>query len=127
MIFITGCNGLVGSFIARKLLSEGQQIIALRRKSSDMSLLKGIESSIQWLEGSVSDTEVLNKAMEQCDTVIHAAAILSFSPRNRELMYKVNVEGTSNVVNAALKNNIKKFCHISSIAAIGRKKGESII
>jgi dihydroflavonol-4-reductase len=127
MIFITGCNGLIGSFIARKLLSNGEKVIALRRKSSDLFLVKDIESSIQWLEGDIADTEILNKAMEQADTVIHAAAIISFSPRLREKMYKVNVEGTANVVNAALKNKIRKFCYISSIAALGRKKGETII
>jgi dihydroflavonol-4-reductase len=127
MIFITGCNGLVGSFIARELLSKGEKILALKRSSSDLSLLKDIETSIQWLEGDISDTEILNKAMSQCDTVIHSAAIISFSPRLREKMYKVNVEGTANVVNAALKNNIKKFCFVSSIAALGRKKGETII
>ncbi|HWZ21257.1 MAG TPA: SDR family NAD(P)-dependent oxidoreductase [Cytophagaceae bacterium] len=122
MIFITGCNGLAGSFIARKLLSNGEKILALKRMSSDLSLVSDIESSIQWLEGDIADTEILNKAMEQCDTVIHAAAIISYAPRNREKMYKVNVEGTANVVNAALKNNIKKFCFIGSIAALGRKK-----
>ncbi len=127
MIFITGCNGLIGSFIARKLLSNGEKVLALKRQSSDMSLLKGVENSIQWLEGEISDTEILDKAMSQCDTVIHAAAIISFSPSNRDKMYKVNVEGTANMVNAALKNNISKFCFISSIAALGRKKNELII
>lgn len=122
MIFITGCNGLIGSFIARKLLSKGENILALRRINSDMSLLKDIEKSIEWVEGDISDTVILNKAMEQCDTVIHTAAIISFSPSKRDLMYQVNVEGTANVVNAALKNKIQKFCYISSIAAIGRKK-----
>ena len=127
MIFITGCNGLVGSFIARRLVLNGEQLLALRRRDSDMSLLKDIENSIEWIEGDVSDTEILNKAMEKCETVIHAAAIISFSSSKRDLMYNVNVEGTSNVVNAALKNKIKKFCYISSIAAIGRKKDELII
>jgi nucleoside-diphosphate-sugar epimerase len=124
MIFITGCNGLVGSFIARKLLAEGKKISALRRSTSDLSLIKDIESSIQWIEGDIMDTEILNKAMEDADTVIHAAAVISFSPGKRDHMYKINVEGTANVVNAALKNNIKKFCYISSIAALGRKKNE---
>jgi dihydroflavonol-4-reductase len=127
MIFITGCNGLVGSSIARKLLTEGEKIIALKRNASDLSLLKDIETSIEWVEGDIFDTEILNKIMERCDTVIHAAAIISFSPANRSKMYRTNVEGTANVVNAALKNGIKKFCYISSIAALGRKKGELII
>jgi len=127
MIFITGCNGLIGSFIARQLLSQGEKILALRRKNSDMSLLKDIENQIQWIEGDIMDTEVLNFAIKQCDTIVHAAAIISFSPSERELMYKINVEGTANVVNAALINNVKKFCHVSSVAALGRKKGETTV
>ena len=127
MIFITGCNGLRGSFIARKLIDSGEKIVALKRPSSDLSLLTDIQSSIEWIDGDILDTEILNKAMEKCDTVIHAAAIISFSSRNRDRMYQTNVEGTANVVNAALKNNIKRFCYISSIAALGRKKGETIV
>lgn len=127
MIFITGCNGLVGSTVARMLLARGEKISALKRKSSDLSLVRDIESSIEWIEGDIFDTEVLNKAMAQADTVIHAAAIISFAPSKRKMMYDTNVQGTANVVNAALKNNIKKFCYISSIAALGRKKDEFII
>ncbi len=127
MIFITGCNGLVGSFIARKLLANGEKIIALKRKTSSMALLDDIAHEIEWLEGDIADIELLNSAISRCDTVIHTAAIISFSPRLRDKMYKVNVEGTANVVNAALQHNIKKFCYISSIAAIGRKKGEQVI
>jgi nucleoside-diphosphate-sugar epimerase len=127
MIFITGCNGLVGSTVARVLLARGEKVSALKRKSSDLTLVKDIESSIEWIEGDIFDTEVLNKAMAQADTVIHAAAIISFAPRKRGKMYDTNVQGTANVVNAALKNNIKKFCYISSIAALGRKKNEFVI
>ncbi|HSZ24335.1 MAG TPA: SDR family NAD(P)-dependent oxidoreductase [Cytophagaceae bacterium] len=127
MIFITGCNGLVGSFIARKLIHQGEKIVALKRKNSDLSLIKDIESFIEWFEGDIADTEMVNEAMKQCDTVIHAAAIISFAPRNRDKMYQVNVEGTANIVNASLHNNIKRFCYISSIAALGRKKGEFTI
>lgn len=127
MIFITGCNGLVGSTVARMLVARGEKICALKRKSSDLSLVRDIESSIEWIEGDIFDTEILNKAMAQADTVIHAAAIISFAPRKRKNMYDVNVQGTANVVNAALKNNIKKFCYLSSIAALGRKKGEPVV
>lgn len=122
MILITGCNGLVGSFIARKFLQEGCHIRALKRAKSDLSLVADVESDIEWVEGDILDLAQLTKAMQGVDTVIHAAAIVSFTPADRHQMLKVNVEGTSNVVNISLAAGIKKFCFVSSVAAIGRKK-----
>ncbi|HVG41873.1 MAG TPA: NAD-dependent epimerase/dehydratase family protein, partial [Chitinophagaceae bacterium] len=52
--------------------------------------------------------------------VIHSAAIVSFSKHLRQQMYQTNIEGTANVVNAAIENNVTRFIHISSVAAIGR-------
>jgi nucleoside-diphosphate-sugar epimerase len=60
--------------------------------------------------------------MKGVDKVIHAAAVVSFSPHSQNEMLKVNVEGTANVVNTCLEAGISKFCYVSSVAAIGRKK-----
>lgn len=122
MILITGCNGLVGSFIARKFLQEGYQIRALKRTDSDLSLVADIAHHIEWVEGDVLDLTQLTKALYQIDTVIHAAAIVSFAPADRQQMLKVNVEGTSNIVNTSIAAGVQKFCFVSSVAAIGRKK-----
>ncbi|MBU1823327.1 MAG: SDR family oxidoreductase, partial [Bacteroidetes bacterium] len=62
----------------------------------------------------------LEKAMDDCDYVVHAAAVVSFVPRDKSSMLKVNVEGTANVVNVCLKKGIQKLCHVSSVAALGR-------
>jgi len=122
MIFITGCNGLVGSFIARKLLSENYYIRALKRKDSDLTLVKDIQQKIEWVEGDVQDLPSIEKALTGVDTIIHAAAIVSFVPGDKEKMHKVNVEGTANMINAALSQGVSNFLHISSVAAIGRRK-----
>jgi nucleoside-diphosphate-sugar epimerase len=127
MIFLTGANGLVGSFIARLLLSHNYSIRALRRKNSDMSLVADIFDRIEWIEGDLSDVQLLDKVIKDTDIVIHAAARIAFSKKYQEEMFKTNVEGTANVVNAALKNNVKRFCHISSIAALSRKKNTESI
>jgi dihydroflavonol-4-reductase len=79
------------------------------------------------VEGDLSDIQLLDKYLEGTDTVIHCAAMISFSPSQKEIMFRSNVEGTANIVNSALKNNIKRFCYISSIAALGRKKNSSDI
>jgi nucleoside-diphosphate-sugar epimerase len=126
MIFLTGCNGLIGSFIARKLLSENHRIKALKRPAADMSLLRDVYDKITWVEGDLSDIQLMDKYLEGTDTVIHCAAMISFSSSQKEKMFRSNVEGTANIVNSALKNNVKRFCYISSIAALGRKKNPTI-
>ncbi|HEY4150882.1 MAG TPA: NAD-dependent epimerase/dehydratase family protein, partial [Chitinophagaceae bacterium] len=67
------------------------------------------------------------EAMEGVDAVIHSAAIVSFIPSQRARMYRTNVDGTANVVNAALLKKIQRFVHISSVASIGRTAGESMV
>jgi len=61
--------------------------------------------------------------MEGVDTVVHAAAVVSFLKKERKQMYRANVDGTANVVNMALENGVKKLVHISSVAALGRTAG----
>ena len=119
-ILITGATGLVGSATARRFLAEGHTVLALHRPASDRSLLRGMEAAIQWMEGDILDIFSLEKALENVDCVVHAAAVVSFVPRDEDAMYKVNVEGTANVVNACLKKGVRKLCHVSSVAALGR-------
>jgi nucleoside-diphosphate-sugar epimerase len=120
--FITGVNGLIGSFVARKFLNEGYQVIALQRKNSDLSSLHDIAAQIEWVEGDILDIPALEACVQKADYVIHCAAIVSFSPKDRERMYQVNVEGTANIVNVCLAYPPQKLCFLSSIAALGRKK-----
>ena len=126
-ILITGATGLVGSTVARRFLSEDHTVYALFRSGADRSLLQDVEALIQWVEGDILDINSLETAMDGVDFVVHTAAVVSFVPRDRKMMYKVNVEGTANVVNVCLKYKVQKFCHVSSIAAIGRPDTKKII
>lgn len=120
-ILITGANGLVGSATCRQFLSGGHEVFAFCRANADLSLLKDILPQIHLVEGDILDILSLEKAIQNVDYVVHAAAIVSFAPKDRQRMYKTNVEGTANVVNACLSNkNLKKLCFVSSIAALGR-------
>ncbi|MDI9873454.1 NAD-dependent epimerase/dehydratase family protein [Flectobacillus rivi] len=121
MVLITGITGLVGSFVAKQFLDKGHQVAGLRRASSDLSLLADIQTQIHWIEGDVLDVLSLEKALVGIDIVVHAAAVVSFAPKDAELMNKVNIEGTANVVNACLDAAVSKMCFISSVAALGRK------
>ncbi|MBC7946975.1 MAG: SDR family NAD(P)-dependent oxidoreductase [Chitinophagaceae bacterium] len=121
-ILITGGTGFLGAYIIKKLVESGYYVRAIRRSSKLPTYISPlIFEKVEWVEGDVLDVVSLEDAMEGIDTVIHAAAIVSFSARDQKEMYKVNVEGTANVVNIALEQNIARFVHISSIAAIGRK------
>lgn len=120
MIFLTGATGLVGSFICRKMLAEGRSIKALRRKDSKFSLLKEVAEKIEWVEGDLLDILSLNQAMQGCQAVIHCAGMVSYHKKDADRLDQINREGTANMVNAAISQQIECFIHISSVAAIGR-------
>jgi dihydroflavonol-4-reductase len=121
-VLITGGTGFLGAYIIKALIEKGYTVRAIRRHNNPPSYIsKEIFDKVEWMEGDILDVVSLEDAMEGVDTVIHSAAIVSFTKKEQKKMYKINVEGTANVVNIALEKNIKRFVHISSIAALGRK------
>ena len=138
MILLTGATGLLGSHIAYELLQQGKKIRALKRKDSNSTLTEKIFSfytnehiellnAIEWVEGDVLDLGSLEDAMVGITHVYHCAAMVSFLPKEKDKMMQVNIEGTANVVNAAMHAGVKKLCHISSIAALGSTIDGSMI
>jgi dihydroflavonol-4-reductase len=122
MILVTGANGLVGSFIVRKLLELNIRPRCLKRPESNLKILNDIKDKVEWVEGDILDILSIDRILQGVDTIIHAAAMVSFYPGNFDRMFKVNVEGTANLVNLALKNHVKKFVFVSSVASLGRNK-----
>lgn len=127
MIAITGATGLLGNYICRKLAETEQKLICLRQTTSNVAGLSDINHKIIWREANVLDTGSLHESLSDADTLIHTAALVSFNPRKAKTIFKVNVEGTQNVVNVCLDLGIKKLIHISSIAALGRQGNEQVI
>ena len=131
MILVTGGTGLVGSHLLFELASQGKVIRALKRAGSNTDLIKRLFAwydaergeylfdHIQWMEGDLMDIVSLQEALLGVEYVYHCAAVVSFMPDDRDLMMRANVEGTANLVNVALSADIRKFCHCSSVAAIG--------
>ncbi len=126
-VFITGATGLVGSYLSRLLLLKGYHVMACKRPHSSMRLLDGAEHDIEWSVGDIMDPSYLQEILKDADAVIHCAAVVSFSKDDKEKMYNVNVQGTSNVVSAAQSSGIKKLLFVSSIAAIGRTMENKIV
>lgn len=121
MILVTGGTGFLGSYIIKQLVEKNYRVRAIRRNSKLPSWIsKEVLDKVEWVEGDVLDVVALQDAMEEVDTVIHSAAIVSFIKKDRELMYHTNVEGTANVVNMALEKNVRRLIYISSVAALGR-------
>jgi dihydroflavonol-4-reductase len=120
-ILITGGTGFLGAYIIQELVQKGYSVRAIRRSNTIPTFIPAdIMSKVEWVEGDVLDVVALEEAMEGIDTVIHAAAVVSFAKKDRANMYQVNVDGTANVVNMALEKNIRRLVHISSVAALGR-------
>lgn len=122
-IFVTGGTGLVGSHLLRYLVQKGHtSIFALKRPTSDMRLVSDLDGKINWVEGDILDVLTLEQVMQDTAQVYHCAAIVSFDPREYDLMDRINIEGTANMVNVALDLEVEKYLHVSSIAAIGRNE-----
>jgi nucleoside-diphosphate-sugar epimerase len=122
MIFITGATGLIGSFVCRELLSKGYRIKALKRKTSDFSLVQDIQGQISWIEGDLLHVAEIDHYLSDVDKIVHCAAFVSYDRKDEEKMWQINVEGTANLVNAALRAGIDRFLHVSSVASIGKDK-----
>jgi nucleoside-diphosphate-sugar epimerase len=131
VILVTGATGFLGAHLVCNLLKQGKHVKALRRLSSDMSEYDFIykfyfpenptpTGVLSWAESDILDVTSLEQAMQDVDEVYHCAAIVSFHQKDKHRMVKANEEGTANLVNCAIQLGIKKFCHVSSIAAIGR-------
>jgi dihydroflavonol-4-reductase len=121
-ILVTGGTGFIGAYLIRLLLQKGYKVRAIRRASSNSVLLEDVNAQIEWQEADILDIVALEDAFAGVAQVFHCAAMVSFDPKDRTAMHKVNVEGTANVVNLCLHFGIEKLVHVSSIAALGRSK-----
>jgi len=136
MIFVTGGTGLVGAHILLKLSQQGKKFKALKRSSSSLGVCKSIFSyyklddlfaTINWVDGDINDIPSLRSGMQDCDMLLHCAGLISFAPSDIDFLKKVNIEGTANIVNTALLNDIKKLGYVSSIATLGRNSTTEIV
>ena len=138
MVFVTGATGLVGAHVMLELISRGEKIRALKRKTSSLQQVenlflfylkdnaKSALESIEWIEGDILDVTVLEEAVQNCTRVFHCAAIVSFVQRDFKKMMRINKHGTANIVNACIGSGVDHLCYVSSTAAIGRNSDSSI-
>jgi dihydroflavonol-4-reductase len=118
MILVTGAAGHIGNVLVRKLLSRDEKVRALIWRGEDTSSIRDL--SVEQVEGDVLDPVSLEAAMRDVETVYHLAGIISIMPGKIPLVWKVNVEGTHNVLEAARRAHIRRLIYTSSIHAIRR-------
>ena len=118
MILVTGAAGHIGNVLVRELLADGKKIRALIMPKEDISSLEGLD--IECMVGNVLDPASLDRAMRGIEVVYHLAGIISILPGQNDLMRKVNVEGTRNILAAARKADVKRLVYTSSIHALSR-------
>lgn len=138
MILVTGATGLLGTHVLVELSSRNKKIRALKRPNSNLDLTKKIFShyfnesadskfnEIEWVNGDVNDIVSLENAIKNCDEVYHCAALVSFKKSDFKKLIKINKEGTANVVNCCLTENIKHLVYVSSTAALGRSSNKKV-
>ncbi len=116
-VLVTGGAGFVGSQLTRALVAQGHQVRVLRRASSKTLMLDGLP--VDHVLGDILEPEPVNRAVAGCDLVYHVAALSSYWRAQRDQIYRVNVEGTREVMAACLRAGVPRVVHTSSVAAIG--------
>lgn len=114
---------MVGSHLLSHLSAGNKPVRAIFRNQIP-DAVKNLPN-VEWVNGDVLDIIRLEELMEGIDQVYHCAAMVSYHPGDRDQIMQHNVQGTANVVNAALLNNVKKLVSVSSVAAIGRMPGST--
>ncbi len=120
---MTGATGLIGSYILKGILENTSYTpVILIRNGSDRSMIHDLIDRCQVITGDLSDEDLLYDIITDVDYVIHSAAVVSFWNKEKDRMYRTNVEGTSMIVDACLANPVRKLIYISSVSALGRSK-----
>ncbi len=114
---VTGATGFVGAAVVRQLLAGGWEVRALVRPASDLRNVRGL--SLETMLGDLRDSASLGAACRGCDALFHVAADYRLWARDSAELYRTNVDGTRNIVQAALRAQVRRVVYTSSVATLG--------
>lgn len=114
---VTGANGFIGSAVVRLLLDKGDEVRVLVRPDSDRRNFDSLD--IEIIEGDLTNIESLKRAVIDCNLLYHLAADYRLWIPDPDNMYKINVDGTRNLVMAATEAGVEKIVYTSSVATLG--------
>ncbi len=124
-VLVTGATGFIGEHLCKKLAQKGITVHALYRSENKSKKL--IDNNIKLFKGEVNDVQSLEKAMQNCAQVYHVAAFAKVWDKDSNAAWKINVEGTQNVLNIAQKIGVHKIVYVSTAGVYGpSQKGTEV-
>ena len=115
-VFLTGATGFVGHHVASALAAEGAELRMLVRKSSNLANIEGISGETHL--GDLSQPGSIRPVLAGCDAVVHVAADYRLWIRDPEVMYRINVDGTRELLRLAREAGVPRFVYTSSVATM---------
>lgn len=112
LVLLTGSTGHVGAAVTRELLAKGYRVRVLVRETSKTEAIDGLD--VERVIGDVNNAQSVRNALNGADYCIHCAAVVDIGRHNDNLMQKVNILGTQNVVDACAEMGIKRLVHMST-------------
>lgn len=122
-ILVTGGSGLVGNELLRQLLDRGEKVRAIYHSTP----IAFSHPCLEIAQCDILDITALEELMQGITHVYHSAALVSYDPKDKQRLLKINIEGTANIVNACIDRGIIKLVHVSSVAALGRIRNEEMV
>jgi nucleoside-diphosphate-sugar epimerase len=125
-IFLTGATGFIGGALARALRARGDDVVALVRNPDKAGDLR--DAGVTLVSGGLDDVGAIERGLEGADAAIHGAAVyeVGIKSSEREPMRAANVDGTANVLGAALRAGTPKVVYVSTIGVYGNTHGEIV-
>lgn len=121
---VTGATGHIGNVLVKKLYKLGHEVYALVMNNDDISIIEPFASIIY---GDITDKNRLFEIVKDYDVVFHLAGIVEIRLGRKKQLYKVNVEGTKNLLEVCQTNKIKRLVYTSSVHAVEEKKNNQLI
>ncbi len=118
MWLVTGATGHVGNVLVRKLLERGEKVRALILPGESRESISGLK--VEAVEGDILNLDSVFESMRGIKGIFHLAGVISIMPGANPFVHKVNVDGTKNILRAAMEKGITKLIYTSSIHAIQR-------
>ena len=116
-VLVTGATGFIGGNLARELWRLGDEVRALIRPGSNKLTIE--DTGVVPVEGDILDRPSIERAVEGCEAVFHVAASYTFWSRDPAGVFRTNVEGTMNVLEAARKAGVSRTVYTSTVGTIG--------
>lgn len=115
---VMGANGFLGSHVTQELVKDGRDVRVMIRQNADTRGIDGL--NVERVYGDVLDAESLENAMKGCDTVFYCVVDTRAWLRDPAPLFRVNVDGLRNTLDAAMKVGVRKFIFTSSIGTVGK-------